>query len=938
MPYVTGTSSEFNSTRQPPVALVYPTTSSVLNTSPAILDGSYSADPEGGELTFSWEVILRPVGASTAGQDIRPLDQDKTKVAFFPTIPGLYRVRLTVTNEAGQESSVLSDVASKISIGPDGSPASVPDMSFLWQTLPNFWESVGDKKAVEAVWSAYAQAIAPVYMGLLEHKDLRSPFSSPNSVLDRWVNFNPTLKIGSEGWKIELSPLASGKGSTLNLGSEVVRAVVLDNKTLKLVDKPGILSVTGQIKVLKPDTGWETLKIKPSHVPTIHLENVFSTSTKKNFFFLAVKAGTKEGTFTGDMSVGDVIVYKSSLLVVTACEGNSFTCEQTITEAYQGTADRHSSLDLLLNQKSEESLTLDSSPGSLLRASISNGFSGTVLPGKNKVLLTNRLVFNELSVGDSVTISQSGSKFSTSILEILAEGTVLSLKDSVPFSINSYISLNKSSQFNIYGKTIRIESENVEVENISPANTFYGPKDLAILKSPVLSKGEVNWRYINVLETTDTNWESLGVSSGDLLTFKVTRKFTGQHGFISCLVYGSEKRKIFFGVHENREYLDDLQEKEKKFSSGSLQSLFSDVGLSDVSVDINGDPVFSGSAKSVVDSLSAQNLLEVLVGSDITSDTEIVAAGISFSVAPYSVTRKTKIPIGDDVLNVPVLLNRAGYEVTADGYILPDGSKAPTAPVVLRDGFDYVLEGARNSPVGVYLSTTAGSPVAYALDSQMALRRFQKGDILQILSTSQKGLYRILSVDGYLIRVDRAFTDNVTQARYRLLPKEGTSFLSFRPGVLDSWDREDTLWAESVYRDSASLVSGYSSKAVGITAAEVQGFESQEAYTEVASAAARLAVLGKSPDKIIGPVSVLMGAPVSLRPSIVVDMYPSGRDTLIVLNELDDSGQPTAKIAVHRVSVTNTVELAINPLTQKPIQVGDILGPYTPLSTSRDGA
>jgi concanavalin A-like lectin/glucanase superfamily protein/uncharacterized protein DUF2341 len=60
---------------------------------PATLDGSQSFDPEGADLTFEWDIISAPAGATAA------IDDDIAEVtSLTPNVPGIWLVRLVVSD------------------------------------------------------------------------------------------------------------------------------------------------------------------------------------------------------------------------------------------------------------------------------------------------------------------------------------------------------------------------------------------------------------------------------------------------------------------------------------------------------------------------------------------------------------------------------------------------------------------------------------------------------------------------------------------------------------------------------------------------------------------------------------------------------------------------------------------------------------------------
>ncbi|MBI1744045.1 PKD domain-containing protein [Candidatus Acetothermia bacterium] len=81
------------------------------------IDGSGATDPDGDKLSFKWELIAAPPGISVP----RTLSSSP-KLTFSPTQPGIYRVRLTVSDGRGGTATVETSIKVIPSLGCDFIP------------------------------------------------------------------------------------------------------------------------------------------------------------------------------------------------------------------------------------------------------------------------------------------------------------------------------------------------------------------------------------------------------------------------------------------------------------------------------------------------------------------------------------------------------------------------------------------------------------------------------------------------------------------------------------------------------------------------------------------------------------------------------------------------------------------------------------------------
>ena len=119
----------------------------------AIFDGSASVDPDGGSLSYSWELISYPEG--TAYPIFDSMYSGTSSVPYMPDVAGEYIGRLTVTNEEG-----LSDTC-------DALLEAIPAQN-LWVEM--YWVHSGDDMDLHLIapgsyWSSALESDQDCYYG-----------------------------------------------------------------------------------------------------------------------------------------------------------------------------------------------------------------------------------------------------------------------------------------------------------------------------------------------------------------------------------------------------------------------------------------------------------------------------------------------------------------------------------------------------------------------------------------------------------------------------------------------------------------------------------------------------------------------------------------------------------------------------------------------------
>jgi len=112
------------------------------------------------------------------------------KPTFFPDIPGIYKFDLVVFNGKylSEPSYVIVNVLE--SQVPKGC---VPDLSFVWQYLSDFWKLVEDRERIQVFWEGMAQVVASELLTLWQVDYSKSLRDIQRTFQRRWLHYDLKL-------------------------------------------------------------------------------------------------------------------------------------------------------------------------------------------------------------------------------------------------------------------------------------------------------------------------------------------------------------------------------------------------------------------------------------------------------------------------------------------------------------------------------------------------------------------------------------------------------------------------------------------------------------------------------------------------------------------------------------------------------------------------
>ncbi len=108
---------------------------------------------------------------------------------FLPDVNGMYSAQLIVRDNGDPELNSEPSVAllnvnvSSVALG------FTPELGWIWNYLPDFWELVGDKEKVTTIWSGFAQVAAGLMLELWQHDYAKALLDIQRVFQKRWLHY-----------------------------------------------------------------------------------------------------------------------------------------------------------------------------------------------------------------------------------------------------------------------------------------------------------------------------------------------------------------------------------------------------------------------------------------------------------------------------------------------------------------------------------------------------------------------------------------------------------------------------------------------------------------------------------------------------------------------------------------------------------------------------
>lgn len=304
----------------PPIAIALPVEQSAVVGSIVKLDGRASTDPQGQTLTYAWSFTQVPIGSQVAVSGFSNLDDDSSVVTFAPDITGTYKVQLIVNNGSLDSDPCEIVVDTRVILVPNNT-GFIPDTSFVWNYLSDFWKLVDGRKKIETFWSSAVQIAASAQLKLYQYDYNKSIKDIQDLIQRRWIHYDSELVLDSEATSFILADDQAGqKAATYQVNSvtEQKNAVQPDYSTSVTIpltegafDKTSYGQTVASGRVLKVG-GRSFTMVRASRLTTLGLffgdqASVPTQLSKQYWRFSATLISSEYNFETEGVSAGDVI-------------------------------------------------------------------------------------------------------------------------------------------------------------------------------------------------------------------------------------------------------------------------------------------------------------------------------------------------------------------------------------------------------------------------------------------------------------------------------------------------------------------------------------------------------------------------------------------------------------------------------------------------------
>ena len=550
------------SAKQPLTAVVSPESQDQVIGAILQFDGRGSLSPDGDSLTYTWEVEETPLGSTVSS--VFATDEDGAVVTLVPDITGRYTVSLVVSTDY-RVSSAVHGVADVSALLTPYTQRTTPDGSIMFKLLSSFWRMVEGREAYSTLWSGYMQAAGSDLLRLFQVDYAKAISTIQPMFQRRWLSYSPSLDLDGQRCVAVYGNHQQGTGAFTVAGASASSGIIISATEIVLLDGKPTLSAAGsslrvfssggtsnpgsyQISQLNADSsGYLVSRGGKFPAPADEILSASSDlvtfggsvsvySAAEDFYAAGVAAGDvlrlEDGADAGyyrivRVGISDGLVNDRTLELQTAPvasrSGRSFTVFKALS-IFAERAPQPLTNTVYIPEDDADLLELE--------APARTG-TGTIV-GPHELVVEKRHVYPSL-VGKSLRVTSGvdgGRSFTTTGVNASETGYLVGS----PFSAKSFPSevsyeipptAGASDRLLVLdGEAHSIVSVSLDSIGVSSADGGYGPVwsvHLAEFSAPAGRTG-LAWRIPATLTFDKTvDVEALGVTSGDLLVFGVTR-------------------------------------------------------------------------------------------------------------------------------------------------------------------------------------------------------------------------------------------------------------------------------------------------------------------------------------------------------------------------------------------------------------------------------
>lgn len=158
------------------------------------LDGRASTTASGPPLAYFWAFKEYPIGSQVDKYLFSSSELDDSIVNFSPDVPGFYQIELIVGDNNALSPPGYSEALITILMVPHNQGL-VPDASFIWRYLGDFWDIYADKDKFTTIWSSTIQIVANELLSAYQIDYNKSIRDIQDYFQKKWLSYNPKLDL-----------------------------------------------------------------------------------------------------------------------------------------------------------------------------------------------------------------------------------------------------------------------------------------------------------------------------------------------------------------------------------------------------------------------------------------------------------------------------------------------------------------------------------------------------------------------------------------------------------------------------------------------------------------------------------------------------------------------------------------------------------------------
>ena len=118
--------------------------------------------------------------------------------SFLPDINGLYTMDLIVRDDGSASGGApLSSLPTEVLLNVNETAVPfgvIPDLGWIWNYLPDFWDLVADKDKITTVWSGFTQVAAGLMLELWQHDYGKALLDIQRVFQKKWLHYTPEFE------------------------------------------------------------------------------------------------------------------------------------------------------------------------------------------------------------------------------------------------------------------------------------------------------------------------------------------------------------------------------------------------------------------------------------------------------------------------------------------------------------------------------------------------------------------------------------------------------------------------------------------------------------------------------------------------------------------------------------------------------------------------